>query len=87
MPDFADETAYYFDKNSAAVALIANGVRFPAGTWVRVANAGVPPDQVERMLGKVFPQLQGKALSFVTLSNEQEVEEFERLMAAGPRKG
>jgi hypothetical protein len=78
MPDFADETAYYFNKKIPAVALIYNGVRFPAGTWMRLVNAAVPAQQVEEMLAKVFPELKGKVLTFATLTSATEVEEFER---------
>jgi hypothetical protein len=77
MPDFADETAYYFNKKIPAVALISNGVRFPAGTWMRFVNAAVSAPQVEEMLARVFPELKGKFLTFVTLTSEAEVAAFE----------
>jgi hypothetical protein len=78
MPIFADETAYYFNRKIHAVALVSNGVRFPAGTWMRFANASASPGQVEQMLLSVFPELKGKVLTFATLTSEAEVEEFER---------
>jgi len=35
MSDVAVETAYYFNETVLVVALIAKGVRFPAGKWDR----------------------------------------------------
>jgi hypothetical protein len=78
MPDVADETAYYFNRNIPAVALISKGVRFPRGAWMRVANATVPAAQVEQMLAKIFPDLKGKVLAFASLTTDPEVDEFER---------
>jgi hypothetical protein len=78
MPDFADETAYYFNRKIHAVALITNGVRFPAGTWMRFASASVSAGQVEQMLVSVFPELKGEVLTLATLTSESEVEAFER---------
>jgi hypothetical protein len=79
MTDVADETAYYFNKGILAVAMIAQGVRFPLGKWIRVANVSAHPHQVERMLANVYPDLKGKVLSFATLTTESEVAEFEGL--------
>src|SRR2546422_5944689 len=78
MPEVADETAYYLNRKVPVVALVTNGVRFPAGTWMRVASASTPTGQVEQILANVFPDLKGKMLTFVTLTSESEVEEFER---------
>jgi hypothetical protein len=71
----ADETAYFFNRKIPAVALISKGLILPAGTWLRVANAPVPRQQVELMLRKLFPEI--RALMFVTLATAAEVEEFE----------
>jgi hypothetical protein len=76
-PDVAGETAYYFNRK-ILVALIMHGVRFPAGTWLRVVNANAQRPQVEQMLTSVFPDLKGKVLTFVTLASEAEVQNFER---------
>ena len=78
MPDVADETAYYFEGKIPAVTLISQGVRFPRGAWMRVANADVPAAQVEQMLAKIFPDRKGKVLAFAILTSELEVDAFER---------
>jgi hypothetical protein len=75
MPDVANHGAYYFNRKSI-VALLIGGVRLPAGTWMRVVNATVSQQQVEQMLASVFPGL--PVLTFVTLTTDAEVEEFER---------
>jgi hypothetical protein len=84
MPDVADETAYYFNRKIPAVALIARGVQFPAGPWLRVADATALAWQVEQMLRKVFPDMKGATLTFTTLASESEVEEFERSLLTPP---
>src|SRR6267143_1281789 len=78
MADVATETAYYLNSKIPALALVAKGVRFPAGMWIRVAEATVPPWQVEDMLGSVFSALRGRMLRFESFTNEEEVKEFER---------
>jgi hypothetical protein len=78
MADVAEETAYYLNSKFPALALIAKGVRFPAGTWMRVAEPTVPVWQVEDMLASVFPALKGRVLRFESLTSEDEVKEFER---------
>jgi len=78
MTRVAADTAYFFSSRRLTVALIARGLRLPAGTWVWVANASATPTDVEQMLASVFPSLRGKVLVFVSLSNEAEIREFER---------
>jgi hypothetical protein len=78
MPDVPDVTAYYFNKKIPAVALIAKGVRLPAGEWIRVASATALAQEVEQMLAEVFPDLKGRVLTFTTLMSEFDVKEFER---------
>jgi len=78
MPDVPDEAAYYFNKKIPAVALIAKGVRLPAGKWIRVASATAVAQEVEQMLAEVFPDLKGRVLTFTTLMSEFDVKEFER---------
>jgi hypothetical protein len=78
MPRVAEKTGYFFNSSILTVALIVQGVRVPAGTWLRVANALATPEQVEEMLAAVFPGLRGKVLAFVSLSSETEVRNFER---------
>ncbi len=77
MADVADQTAYYLNSKIPALALIAKGVRFPAGKWMRVAEATVPVWKVEEMLASVFPALKGRVIRFESTS-EDEVKEFEQ---------
>ena len=72
MADVAAETAYYLNSKIPALALVAKGVRFPAGMWIRVAEATVPPWQVEDMLGSVFSALRGRMLRFESFTSEDD---------------
>jgi len=63
MADVAAETAYYLNSKIPALALVAKGVRFPAGMWIRVAESTVPAWQVEDMLGERLPGSEGKNAS------------------------
>jgi len=80
MPKVAEETAYYLNGKVPAVALIAKGVRFPAGTWIRVTNPHALAWQVEDLLKDMFPALRDTAIMFATLMNEFDVKEFERFL-------
>jgi len=84
MADVAEETAYYLNSKIPALALVAKGVRFPAGTWMRVAEATVPAWQVEDMLASVFPALRGRVLRIESLKSDDEVKEFERSLLPPP---
>ncbi len=84
MADVAEETAYYLNTKIPALALVAKGVRFPAGTWMRVAEATVPAWQVEDMLASIFPALKGRVLSVESLTSEYDVKEFERSLLPQP---
>ncbi len=78
-PDgIAEETAYYLNRQVPAVALIAEGTRLPRGRWVRLASVTAPSWQVEDLLARVFPALQGNVVRFETLTSEAEVRAFER---------
>ncbi|MFL5313212.1 MAG: hypothetical protein ACJ79H_22485 [Myxococcales bacterium] len=77
----ADQTAYYVNPKLPRLALIARGVPFPAGTWIRVADDVVPPWDVQEFLADLFPMLGGKAVPFVALLTDFDVEEFEREIA------
>ncbi len=78
MPKMAEKTAYYLNGKVPAVALISEGVRFPSGTWIRVADPTVPPRHVEEMLAAMLPVMTGRVITFAKLTNESDVEEFER---------
>jgi len=59
------------------VALIAKGVRFPPGQWVRLANGNVLPWMAEQLVGDLFPALNGRSLIFAVLMSEFDVKELE----------
>lgn len=77
MTEAAPQTAYYLNPTIPAVALIAQGVRFPVGNWRWVASDTAQAWHVEEMLAEIFPALKG-ALIFATLATDFDVEEFER---------
>ncbi len=77
MPSVAPATAYYLNRELAAVALIVQGVRFPPGVWIRVADQGALA-RVEGLIGNQFPELKGKVLALASLTNEDDVKAFER---------
>jgi hypothetical protein len=79
MADVADETAYYLNPKIAAVALVAEGVRFPAGNWLWVADASETTSYVEETVSYLLPQLNVAALTFTKLASEADVAEFERM--------
>jgi hypothetical protein len=73
----AKETAYYLNGKVPVVALITRGVRFPSGTWIRVADPRVLPRHVEEMVADMFPALKGKVIAFATLMSESDVKAYE----------
>jgi len=75
--NFAPETAYYLYRNAPTLALIGKGVRFPAGQWLRMADATVEPWVAEELVYDLFPALRGRA-SFALLLTDFDVFEFER---------
>jgi hypothetical protein len=77
-PRVSSETAYYLNGKVPAVALIAKGVRFPAGRWTRVASGTAVAWQVEELLKDTFPALSGAVVTFAALLTEFDVKEFER---------
>jgi len=84
MAKVAEDTAYYFNGKIPALVLIAKGVRFPSGNWVRVAHAAAAARGLEDMLRDVFPALKGKTVMTDALMNEFDVEEFERSTMSEP---
>ena len=78
MPRVAVETGFYLNGKVPALALIAKGVRFPAGMWMLVAAPNALIWQVEAMLRDVFPALKGKFITTASLLSEFDVVEFER---------
>ena len=47
-PEIATETAYFLNTSPPTLALVGKGVRFPAGQWIRIADAGVVAWHVEK---------------------------------------
>ena len=82
----AIETAYYLNGRLPRIALIGNGVRLPAGRWIRVASESVLPWDVQQLVADLFPSLGAAPVPVVTLLTDFDVEEFERGLAgeAGP---
>ena len=81
MSEVADRTAYYLNFRVPAVALIGEGVRFPAGQWRWVAPATAASWHVEEMLSDMFPALRRTQIKFATLLSEFDVNEFEASLA------
>jgi hypothetical protein len=78
------ETAYYINGKLPRIALIAKGVRFPSGQWVRLTGDVVPPALVQEVAADLFPALGDKLVSVVTLLTDFDVEEFEREIESAP---
>ena len=78
MPEAAAETAYYLNSKIPQLALIAKGVRFPAGRWMRIAPSALQPWLAERLVREMFPALLEKGVAFAVLLNDSDVVEFER---------
>ena len=76
-PAISLETAYFVNSGLPCVALIAKGVRFPRGQWLRLADGKVLPWLAERLVGDLFPTLKHKPISFAALLTEFDVKEFE----------
>jgi len=71
------ETAYFVNSGLPCVALIAKGVRFPPGQWVRLADGNVLPWLAEKLVGDLFPPLKHKPVTFAALLTDFDVKEFE----------
>src|SRR3989449_6139549 len=78
MAAMAQETAYYLNTRVPRLALIAKGVRFPAGQWIRIAGGSVMPWHVEELVPDLFPALRGRPVPFRVLLTDFDVTEYER---------
>ena len=84
MAEVSGETAYYLNRALSTVALIAKGVRFPAGQWIRVADGAAMPADVENLVPDLFPALRNQQLRIRVLLTDFEIEEFERAERRDP---
>jgi len=78
MAAMAQETAYYLNTRLPRLALIAKGIRFPAGQWIRIAGGSVMPWHVEELVPDLFPALRGRPVPFRVLLTDFDVIEYER---------
>jgi hypothetical protein len=82
MREVANETAYFINPKLPVLVLIAQGVRFPEGHWLRVADGGVVPWQVEEFVVDLFPALRNRPVPFHALLTDFDLTEYERGAAA-----
>jgi hypothetical protein len=84
LDEYADETAYYLNGRLPRLALVAKGVRFPQGRWLRVAGELVPPWHVQELVSDLFPALANTRISIAILLTDFDVQEFERQLGNEP---
>ncbi len=82
MPAYSRETGYYLNGKLPRIALIAKGVRFPAGRWLRFIGATTDADLVQELAADLFPALRATPVSIVTLLTDADVDQFERELQA-----
>jgi len=75
-------TGYYLNGSIPAVALIYRGLRFPRGTWVRVADPMTARADVQDLVAPHFPSRRGRTLRCARLTTDGEIEEFEGSLPA-----
>jgi hypothetical protein len=75
----AAKTCYFLNRRARYLALIGRNVRLPAsiGVWIPIANPDRSPWETTDLLGATYPYLDARGLSFVVLSSDLEVAEFE----------
>jgi hypothetical protein len=79
---YAKEMAYYLNGKLPCLALVAKGVSFPPGQWIRIASERVLPWHVQELVTDLFPALRGTTVPLVGLLTEFDVQEFERRLKA-----
>lgn len=87
MAAMTQETAYYLDTRLPRLALIAKGIRFPAGQWIRVAGGTVTAWHVEELVSDLFPGLRGRLVPFRVLLTDFDVTEYEREVRTAQEPG
>jgi hypothetical protein len=80
MTERARDTAYYLNGKLPILALVAQGVRFPRGRWIRVASEMVSPSLVQELVIDLFPALRERPLRIVDLLTDFDVQEFELVL-------
>ena len=85
MPGYAEDTAYYLNGKLPRLALIAKGIRFPPGNWLRVADGLLPPWEAENLVRDFFPALTKGPLPFIALLCEFDLEQFEQDLKNGEK--
>src|SRR5437588_12049866 len=78
MAAMLQETAYYLNTTLPRLALIAKGVRFPAGQWIRIAGGTIRPWHVEELVSDLFPALRGRPIPCRLLLTDLHVTEYDR---------
>jgi len=75
----AAKTCYFLNRRARYLALIGRDARLPAavGVWIPIANPDRAPWETILLLGATYRYLDARGLSFVVLTDELEVEEFE----------
>jgi hypothetical protein len=75
---YSKETGYYLNGKLPKIALIAKGVRFPPGRWLRFIGATTDPELVQELAADLFPALRATPVPIVTLLTDSDVDQFER---------
>jgi len=75
----SDGTRYYLNPKLGRLAMILNGVRFPSGHWLPVADERLSPAEVEELVLQMFPNL--TKVAFDAFLTDFDVEEFERVQS------
>jgi hypothetical protein len=84
MTEVCGETAYYLNSALSTLALIARGVPFPPGNWIRIAGGTVEPWHAEELVSDLFPSLRGRQVRYQALLTEFDLQEFERMERRNP---
>jgi hypothetical protein len=77
MPGYSKESGYYLNSKLPQIALIAKGVRFPAGRWLRFIGATTDPKLVQELAADLFPALRARPVPIIALLTDSDVDQFE----------
>lgn len=75
----ASKTCYFLNRRARYFALIGRDARLPGsiGVWIPIANPDRAPWVMTDLLDATYPYLDARGLSFVALSSDADVDEFE----------